>query len=82
MFIVPPTRALVIHTPGLRNSSSSSKIYLISTLEVKKRRCRYAIYNRIEVNSYYGYRNEKDGILEKVKQSTKEEMQGRALRKW
>jgi pre-mRNA-splicing factor ISY1 len=46
-----------------------------------KRRCRYAIYKRIDASSYYGYRNDKDGILEKVKQPAEEDMQGRALRK-
>jgi pre-mRNA-splicing factor ISY1 len=49
---------------------------------VKKRRCRYVIYKRIDASSYYGYMNDEDGILEKVEQSTEEEMRGRALRKW
>jgi hypothetical protein len=30
------------------------KRYFISLLEVKKRRCRYVIYNRIDAISYYG----------------------------
>jgi pre-mRNA-splicing factor ISY1 len=42
------------------------KSYLIIPLEVKKRRCRYDIYKRIDTSSYYGYRNDEDDILEKV----------------
>jgi pre-mRNA-splicing factor ISY1 len=45
---VPSTRDPVTDTLGLQNSSPSSKEYSISPLEVKKRRCRYAIYKRID----------------------------------
>jgi pre-mRNA-splicing factor ISY1 len=54
---------------------------LISPLEANKRRCRYVIYDLIDVSSYYGYRNNEDGILEKFERPTEEEMRGRALRK-
>jgi hypothetical protein len=40
---------------------------LIIPLEVKKRRCRYVIYKRIDASSYYGYMNDEDDILEKFK---------------
>jgi hypothetical protein len=63
-------RAPVTDTLGLQNSSPSSKRYSISPLEVKKRRCRYVIYKRIDTSSYYGYRNDEDGILEKVEWPT------------
>jgi hypothetical protein len=62
-------------------SSPSSKIYSISPLEAKKRRCRYVIYKQIDTSSYYGYRYDKDGNLEKFEWLT-EEMRGRALRQW
>jgi len=41
---------------------------------VKKRRCRYAIYKKIDASSYYGYRIDEDGILEKVERPAEEEM--------
>jgi pre-mRNA-splicing factor ISY1 len=39
-----------------------------------KKRCRYAIYKQIEANSYYGYINDEDGILEKVEWPVEEDM--------
>jgi hypothetical protein len=64
---VPHERALVIDTLGLRNSSTSPKIYLIISREAKKRRCRYVIYKRINTSSYYSYMNDENNILEIVK---------------
>jgi pre-mRNA-splicing factor ISY1 len=55
---------------------------LIIFLEVKNKKCRYAIYKQIYASSYYGYRNDEDGILEKFKLLIEEEIPGRALRKW
>lgn len=49
--------------------------------EAKKRRSRYEIYKRIDA-SYYGYRDDEDGILEKVERPAEEEMRARALREW
>jgi pre-mRNA-splicing factor ISY1 len=48
---------------------------------VNKRRCRYVIYKKMDVSSYYGYMNDEDGILEKVEQPAEEEMRGRELMK-
>jgi pre-mRNA-splicing factor ISY1 len=45
-------------------------------------RCRYAIYTKIDTNSYYGYKNDDDGVLEKVEHPIEEEMRGNTLRKW
>jgi pre-mRNA-splicing factor ISY1 len=59
---------------GATNSSPSPKSYSISPLEVKKRRCRYVIYKQIDASSYYGYMNDEDNILEKVKWPMEEEM--------
>ena len=64
------------------NYSPSSKIYLISPLEVKKRRCWYAIYKWIDTSSYYGCKNDEDNILEKFERPVNKEMWDRALRKW
>jgi hypothetical protein len=50
---------------------------------VKKRRYRYRIYkNKIDVSSYYGYRNDEDDISEKVERLVEEEMQAKSLREW
>jgi pre-mRNA-splicing factor ISY1 len=64
----------VTDTLGLQNSSLTSKRYSISPLKVKKRRSRYEIYKRIDASSYYGYKNDEDGILEKVEWPMEEEM--------
>jgi hypothetical protein len=42
----------------------------------------YAIYKRIDTGSYYGYKNDKDNILEKFERPAKEDIRGKALRKW
>lgn len=49
--------------------------------ELRKRRTRYDIYKRIDA-SYYGYRDEEDGILEKVEGPAEEEMRMRAVEEW
>jgi pre-mRNA-splicing factor ISY1 len=49
--------------------------------KAKKRRFRYVIYKRINT-SYYGNKDDENGILEKIEWTTEEEMQARELRKW
>lgn len=49
--------------------------------EAKRRRSRYEIYKRIDA-SYYGYRDEEDGILVKVERVAEEEMRSSALKEW
>jgi hypothetical protein len=59
---------------GIQNSSPSPKRYSIRSFEVNKKRCTYVIYKQIDANSYYGYMNDEDGILDKVGRPTKEEI--------
>ncbi|ERN04871.1 hypothetical protein AMTR_s00146p00098380 [Amborella trichopoda] len=49
--------------------------------ETKKRRSRYEIFKRIDA-SYYGYRDDEDGILEKLEKPAEEEMRMNALKEW
>lgn len=56
--------------PGYRYFGAAKKLPGVRELfekppELRKRRTRYDIYKRIDA-SYYGYRDEEDGILEKV----------------
>nr|GEX81371.1 pre-mRNA-splicing factor ISY1 homolog [Tanacetum cinerariifolium] len=46
--------------------------------ELKKRRSRYDIYKRIEA-SYYGYRDDEDGVLEKVERGAEERMRAESV---
>jgi pre-mRNA-splicing factor ISY1 len=48
--------------------------------EEKKMRYRYVIYKWIEMSSYYGYKNDIDGILENVELTVQEEMRAKVLR--
>lgn len=43
--------------------------------------CRYDIYKRIDA-SYYGYRDDEDGILEKLEGPAEEKMRTAALKEW
>lgn len=43
--------------------------------------CRYDIYKRIDA-SYYGYRDDEDGILEKLEGPAEEKMRAAAVREW
>jgi hypothetical protein len=52
----------------------TSKIYSIRPLEVKNRSCRYVIYKKIDLHSYYVYGNDEDSILEKFKRPMEEEI--------
>ncbi|KAK7814676.1 pre-mrna-splicing factor isy1 like protein [Quercus suber] len=49
--------------------------------ELRKRRTRYDIYKRIDA-SYYGYRDDEDGVLERVEGPAEEKMRAEALEEW
>ncbi|KAL5704033.1 hypothetical protein ACHQM5_022509 [Ranunculus cassubicifolius] len=49
--------------------------------ELKKRRSRYDIFKRIDA-SYYGYRDDEDGILEKLEAVAEVEMRAAAVKEW
>lgn len=49
--------------------------------ELRKRRTRYDIYKRIDA-SYYGYRDDEDGILEKLEGPAEERMRAAAVAEW
>ncbi|KAJ6811401.1 pre-mRNA-splicing factor ISY1-like protein [Iris pallida] len=49
--------------------------------ELRKRRSRYDIYKRINA-SYYGYRDDEDGILEKLEGPAEAEMRAKAVEEW
>ncbi|VVA12657.1 PREDICTED: pre-mRNA-splicing factor ISY1 [Prunus dulcis] len=56
--------------PGYRYFGAAKKLPGVRELfekppELRKRRTRYDIYKRIDA-SYYGYRDDEDGVLEKV----------------
>lgn len=72
--------------PGYRYFGAAKKLPGVRELfqkppELKKRRSRYDIYKRIDA-SYYGYRDDEDGILEKVEAPAEVEMRQLALREW
>ncbi|CAL9087888.1 unnamed protein product [Musa acuminata var. zebrina] len=69
--------------PGYRYFGAAKKLPGVRELfekppEVKKRRTRYEIYKRIDA-SYYGYRDDEDGILEKLEAPAQDEMRRRAV---
>lgn len=72
--------------PGYRYFGAAKKLPGVRELfekppEMKKRRTRYDIYKRIDA-SYYGYRDDEDGILEKVEAPAEAEMRERAVAEW
>lgn len=72
--------------PGYRYFGAAKKLPGVRELfekppELRKRRTRYDIYKRIDA-SYYGYRDEEDGILEKVEGPAEEEMRMRSVEEW
>ncbi|XP_077247554.1 pre-mRNA-splicing factor ISY1-like protein [Tasmannia lanceolata] len=72
--------------PGYRYFGAAKKLPGVRELfekppEPKKRRSRYEIFKRIDA-SYYGYRDDEDGILEKVEGPAEVEMRARALKEW
>ncbi|CAA7396878.1 unnamed protein product [Spirodela intermedia] len=72
--------------PGYRYFGAAKKLPGVRELfekppEIRKRRTRYDIYKRIDA-SYYGFRDEEDGILEKLEGPAQEEMRAQALAEW
>ncbi|XP_027077282.1 pre-mRNA-splicing factor ISY1 homolog [Coffea eugenioides] len=72
--------------PGYRYFGAAKKLPGVRELfekppELRKRRTRYDIYKRIDA-SYYGYRDDEDGILEKLEGPAEEKMRAAALADW
>ncbi|XP_010930982.1 uncharacterized protein [Elaeis guineensis] len=72
--------------PGYRYFGAAKKLPGVRELfekppEVKKRRSRYDIYKRIDA-SYYGYRDDEDGILEKLEGPAEAEVRENAVAEW
>lgn len=72
--------------PGYRYFGAAKKLPGVRELfekppELRKRRTRYDIYKRIGA-SYYGYRDDEDGILEKLEGPAEEKMRAAALADW
>lgn len=66
-----------IHLDLLMLYIISAILMLICLLKL----CRYDIYKRIDA-SYYGYRDEEDGILEKLEGPAEKKMQAAAVKEW
>lgn len=72
--------------PGYRYFGAAKKLPGVKELfekppELRKRRTRYDIYKRIDA-SYYGYRDDEDGVLEKVEGPAEEKMRAEAVAEW
>ncbi|KAK9286397.1 hypothetical protein L1049_014793 [Liquidambar formosana] len=72
--------------PGYRYFGAAKKLPGVRELfekppELRKRRTRYDIYKRIDA-SYYGYRDDEDGVLEKVEGPAEERMRAEAVEEW
>ncbi|KAL0350418.1 UNVERIFIED_CONTAM: Pre-splicing factor ISY1 [Sesamum radiatum] len=72
--------------PGYRYFGAAKKLPGVRELfekppELRKRRTRYDIYKRIDA-SYYGYRDDEDGILEKLEGPAEQKMRAAALADW
>ena len=72
--------------PGYRYFGAAKKLPGVRELfekppELRKRRTRYDIYKRIDA-SYYGYRDEEDGVLERVEGPAEEKMRAEVLEEW
>ncbi|KAM3683874.1 hypothetical protein ACJW31_12G182100 [Castanea mollissima] len=72
--------------PGYRYFGAAKKLPGVRELfekppELRKRRTRYDIYKRIDA-SYYGYRDDEDGVLERVEGPAEEKMRAEALEEW
>lgn len=72
--------------PGYRYFGAAKKLPGVKELfekppELRKRKSRYDIYRRIDA-SYYGYRDDEDGVLEKVEGPAERAMRGAAVRDW
>ncbi|CAO2834187.1 unnamed protein product [Amaranthus hypochondriacus] len=72
--------------PGYRYFGAAKKLPGVRELfekppELRKRRTRYDIYKRIDA-SYYGYRDDEDGVLEKLEGPAEVAMREMALEEW
>ncbi|KAL6269512.1 hypothetical protein ACE6H2_026423 [Prunus campanulata] len=72
--------------PGYRYFGAAKKLPGVRELfekppELRKRRTRYDIYKRIGA-SYYGYRDDEDGVLEKVEAPAEEKVRAEAVVEW
>ncbi|KAJ8755521.1 hypothetical protein K2173_019319 [Erythroxylum novogranatense] len=72
--------------PGYRYFGAAKKLPGVRELfekppELRKRKTRYDIYKRIDA-SYYGYRDDEDGVLERVEGPAEERMRGAAVEEW
>ncbi|EPS69139.1 hypothetical protein M569_05628 [Genlisea aurea] len=72
--------------PGYRYFGAAKKLPGVRELfekppELRKRRTRYDIYKRIDA-SYYGYRDDEDGILEKLEGPAEIKMREAAVATW
>jgi len=72
--------------PGYRYFGAAKKLPGVRELfekppELRKRRTRYDIYKRINA-AYYGYRDDEDGILERVEAPAEESMRREAVEEW
>lgn len=72
--------------PGYRYFGAAKKLPGVKELfekppELRKRKSRYDIYRRIDA-SYYGYRDDEDGVLEKVEGPAERAMREAAVRDW
>lgn len=72
--------------PGYRYFGAAKKLPGVRELfekppELRKRKSRYDIYKRIDA-SYYGYRDDEDGVLEKVEGPAEERMRAAKLAEW
>lgn len=72
--------------PGYRYFGAAKKLPGVKELfekppELRKRKSRYDIYRRIDA-SYYGYRDDEDGVLEKVEGPAERAMREAAVREW
>lgn len=72
--------------PGYRYFGAAKRLPGVRELfekppELRKRRTRYDIYKRIDA-SYYGYRDEEDGVLERVEGPAERKMRAEAAEEW
>ncbi|KAF4376896.1 hypothetical protein G4B88_018436 [Cannabis sativa] len=72
--------------PGYRYFGAAKKLPGVRELfekppELRKRRTRYDIYKRIDA-SYYGYRDDEDGVLGRVEAPAEDKMRAGAVADW
>jgi pre-mRNA-splicing factor ISY1 len=49
--------------------------------EIRKKRNRYEMYKRIDMD-YYGFRDDEDGVLENLERDAEKEMRAKAIEEW